>query len=794
MKPTVTRLAAAAFITLLAWLAIASVRPPAPAPADAPANAFSAERAFRDLEAISRETHPIGTEAAVRARELVTSRVRDLGLAPETQEAVALRQGFGGLTAGRVVNVLARMPGNGTEGARKALLLMAHYDSAPGSMGAGDDGSGVAALLETMRALGEGPPLANDVIFLFTDGEEAGLLGAQAFVDEHPWADEVGMVLNFEARGTHGPSLMFETSPGNGRMIATLDEHVAKPIATSYSYEIYKLLPNDTDFSPFRKAGYRGMNFAFIDDESAYHSRQDEATRISRASLQHHGDQALALARAYGDADLTSGWETPNATYFNLLGGFVTYSGSLVMPLALLALLGVVVGMVLGIRRGRASIGGFLAATALELMGAVFLGALGMFLGGWALGGPYDFRVGESWSTDQLVQLAVVFLSLGLSALLYRLYRSRLKAGNLALSGLFLGAVLALIVLSVAPGAGYLFTLPVLFSLPAAYAWLTRDDEDRSSLVGTVLAFLAAAVITLLWAPTLSLLGSALAPVAVALTGFVIFLFVAGFLAPLLPRPARGAASWVLPAVTLAAGLVLLVYGKTAQEHSPENLRPDTLFYSLDTGSGEARWLSFDRAPSEWVRQAAGGELSPQPFPRVMGDGTVPAAPAPVLDLPAPGIEARRTGDGGIEVDVRMPEGTNRAFFSLEPADAVRQLVIDGKSADIEPQPARDGEEAKPLRFLFYAPGETVRLRLTTEGDAPFTVTAASQRFGMDGVPGLELPPRQDDSMRGWGWNADSVVVASELAVSPSELGDEERADEERDGDAGESGEAATAG
>src|SRR5207237_4744598 len=116
--------------------------------------------------------------------------------------------------AGRVQNILARLPG--TNPNRKAVLILAHYDGVEAGPAAADDGAGAAALLETLRALrAQKGALTHDIIALFTDGEEAGLLGAAAFVREHPWAKDVAVVLNFEARGTSGRSFMFETGPGN---------------------------------------------------------------------------------------------------------------------------------------------------------------------------------------------------------------------------------------------------------------------------------------------------------------------------------------------------------------------------------------------------------------------------------------------------------------------------------------------------------------------------------------------------------------------------------------------------
>ena len=104
---------------------------------------------------------------------------------------------------------MARVRGTASTG---AVLLAAHYDSAPEAPGAADDGAGVAAILEAVRALRHHPPLRNDLIVVFTDGEEKGLLGARLFVRDHRWVEDVALVLDFEARGNTGPSILFETS------------------------------------------------------------------------------------------------------------------------------------------------------------------------------------------------------------------------------------------------------------------------------------------------------------------------------------------------------------------------------------------------------------------------------------------------------------------------------------------------------------------------------------------------------------------------------------------------------
>src|SRR5690606_16680614 len=196
------------------------------------------------------------------AREWIVEAFRAHGLEPEVQEDVVLRdasrnaEGRRHLHAMRVRNVVARREGaprpasEASEGAPasrpKAVALFAHYDSVPTGPGAADDAAGVAVLLETLRALKASPPLPRDVLFVVTDGEEVGLMGARAFVERHDAAKDVGVALNFEARGHRGPSLMFQTSPENGGLIRTYAEAVARPVANSAGAEVYRRMPNDT--------------------------------------------------------------------------------------------------------------------------------------------------------------------------------------------------------------------------------------------------------------------------------------------------------------------------------------------------------------------------------------------------------------------------------------------------------------------------------------------------------------------------------------------------------------------
>jgi hypothetical protein len=281
-------------------LAAIAIRPPAPRPSSAPPEVFSAARAMVDVRAIAARAHPTGSPEAARVRRYVADRFRALGL------DVSMHAGEGVddhippapnlAVAGRVVNVVAVLHGRDPQA--PALMIMCHDDSTPNSPGAADDTAGVASALEIARSLKATGPYARDVVFLVTDGEEAGLLGAQAFFAADPLRGHVGEILNMETRGDSGRAAMFETGPHNGALIAAYRQAVAHPSANSLATAIYRLMPNSTDLTRALQAGHTGMNFAFIGDELAYHTPLATPDHLDQGSLQHMGEQVLAMARA----------------------------------------------------------------------------------------------------------------------------------------------------------------------------------------------------------------------------------------------------------------------------------------------------------------------------------------------------------------------------------------------------------------------------------------------------------------------------------------------------------------
>src|SRR5690606_12612649 len=143
----------------------------------------------------------------------------------------------------------------------------------------------------------------NDLIFVFTDGEEGSKLGSRAFGD-HPWFHETGVLANLEARGTKGHSMMFGTVDQNGWLIMQLIDAVRYPVASSLGYDVYTRMPFSTDFDELRPLGMKGFDIAFTDNFAWYHTMNDRPEHISLSTLQHHGMIGLDLARHFGRLQL----------------------------------------------------------------------------------------------------------------------------------------------------------------------------------------------------------------------------------------------------------------------------------------------------------------------------------------------------------------------------------------------------------------------------------------------------------------------------------------------------------
>ena len=652
-----------AALLLLTALAVIELKPPDPVPATASPTEFSAERALAHVRAISRAPHPIGSAANTAAREYLVAQLAGLGLNPQVFQAVGVANGRRRIVIGNTRDIVGRLPGTANS---RAVMLVAHYDSVSTGPGAADDAAAVAAILEAVRALRSGPALKNDLIVLFTDGEEAGLLGADAFASSHPWFKEVGIILNFEARGNRGPSLLFETSPGNASLIAAVSEAAPHPIGSSLFYSLYKRLPNDTDFTVFSAHGTSGLNFALGENLEAYHSRLDTAENLSAGSLQHHGSYALGLSRHFGQQDLTGLHRGGDDVFFNLLGSsFFVYGESWVLPGEIIVsalLLGVIV---FGVRRSEVRLSrvllGVLPSLALLLVVPVVLAAAAwLYIRIFSARMIVSDSVANAWLLAGFALLGVC-AGVAMLAVLIR----RFSVRELTLSGLIVICALSWALALALPGGSYLLFQPLLLmTMGVLGAMLVKRGSSQAygvaGLAGT-------AVTVMLFAPMawLVYVFFTMQWITAAVVGLMIGLFCilcVSFLAMAVPS---GSARLVT-VVLLACGLFSLATGTVLSHPGPEHPRHDTIFYSLNADAHSAAWITYDRSADDWTSQFfASQPPRRQSMPDYLSGMQWPVLSSPASDLklasPVADIKAD-TKDGAfrrIRMNVRSVRNAN---------------------------------------------------------------------------------------------------------------------------------------
>jgi len=717
----------ALLLAFVAWREL----PPAPRGGDVPATEFSAERADQLLGRLLGDgaPHPIGSPANDVVRARLLEELAALGLAGEVERSWVCG---GGRVCGEVANVLARLP---AAGSGPAVLLVAHYDSVAAGPGAADDGSGVAVLLETARALLAGPPLARPVWLLFPDGEEVGLLGAEAFA-ARPHLAEVGVVLNFEARGQSGLARMFETGERNLDLVRLLAAHGRRPAATSLSYEIYRRLPNDTDFSVFKRAGLPGLNFAFIGTPLVYHTPLDDRAGLSAGTVQHQGEQALALARALA-ADPAAPAASGRAVFFDLAGlVLVRWPEIWSVPLALVALL-LLFGRAVSRRGspwqglGAGAVGPLAALAAAVAAGWLLhraLAALGAFPARWT-------------ATLDLATWSFVALGLAAAALLGRALRRR-EGWGLWTGTWTLWALAGLALALALPGASYLAIGPALVAALAGLAG--RGEEPRR--LAWLLPLATAGVLWLPLAFSLPVaMGHALLPAVAGVAAWV----GGAALVPLGAGRGRGRVGLLALAAVALAFAVLLRPAFTAE-------RPQGLSLRYVETAEAAQWTAS--APPTPELRAAGAFSSGLPLPWAARAGFV--APAPRLALPGPEIEMRAVEElaGGRRVTfvLRSPRGATQATLWL--ADGVDLRAGRVAGAPLRPELARAGGAAGRGIAIATLPAAGVELELELGGSAPVTAWIADASSGLPEA-GLPLQRARGETAVPVGAGDQTVVV-----------------------------------
>ena len=307
------------FSVFLFFLQHLSQQPPEVKGLESPPEVFSAERAYETLRYLLKENkpHPVGSELNKLIKERLIEELDKLDIKHEVQKTWACASRYA--ACAEVENLIGIIPGKTNA---PYLALMAHYDSVPMAPGAGDDGAGVVAILEAARVLKLEAPYDYPIMLLLTDAEENGLIGAEAFFGQHPLAKEVGVVLNIEGSGTAGGSMVFRTSENNELLIKSLSHEHDHAYGFSLANEIFKRMPNDTDFSVAMRANIPGMDFAFVGERNHYHTPNDNVENLDVRTIQHHGENILSASRDL----LSKDWSNMGEKYVYLGGTYGFWS------------------------------------------------------------------------------------------------------------------------------------------------------------------------------------------------------------------------------------------------------------------------------------------------------------------------------------------------------------------------------------------------------------------------------------------------------------------------------------
>jgi Zn-dependent M28 family amino/carboxypeptidase len=557
------------------------------------ATQFSQQNALSHLAKITEHPRYMGSSEHTKVRAYLVAELKKLGIEVEVTKRLAQSSKY--FSSGYVHNVIGRIKGSESmEAGNKALLLMSHYDSGThSSYGASDAGSGVVTILETIRAFLESKPVhKNDIVVMFTDGEEEGLFGAEAFVAEHPWAQHIGLVINFEARGSGGPSCMLlETNGGNSTLINQYTQAGAPyPVGNSLMYSIYKMLPNDTDLTVFREqANINGFNFAFIDDHYDYHTEQDTLERLDLSSLNHQASYSIAMLNHFKDVDLTTLNSEQDNVFFNFANiTTISYPFSWVWPLFVLAVLIWLAVTSVAAKTAAQPFKSLAIASLPAWVSVIVAGLLGYF--GWqALLAffPFYHDIPQGFTYNGHYLLAgFILLTSAFTSLLYRFFSHRVKHNSLLLSStpVLFWLLVNLGVCIYLQGAGFLILLPLFAMLALIWQLFTRSTTKQNSDSDALLYCFVSLPGIVLFAPQIPVfvigLGLSNLIIGTVFTALLSCLLFSGL------TKIRGFSylHWVL------ATLALICFAKafSMHEYTPTNKKPNHLNYVYATDQKKA--------------------------------------------------------------------------------------------------------------------------------------------------------------------------------------------------------------
>lgn len=715
-----TLLLALLYLAILAALAATPLlSAPPPLRTKTAGGTFDAIRAKGRLAQLlgDQRPHPADSAADDAVRDRLVATLTAMGLEPIVRDQMACNELYKqrGVSCARVRNVIARLgPAGG-----KAVLLNAHYDSTPFGPGAADDGIGVATLLE-VGALLKDRSLRRPVILLFNEGEELGLVGARAFLAD-PLSHGVDSLVNLEARGVTGPVNMFETSRPNAAAIAAFRAAVRRPVANSLSTDVYRLMPNYTDVNSFAERGWLTLNLAPIGNETRYHSPGDELAALDPATLQHMGDQTLALALRLANGERGARGDR----IFADIAGHGLFALPMAAGVGLLALVLLGLGPV-ATRRGRTAKG--IGVTLGSMIGSGAIGWVALTIIG-------AFRQGMFWRAQPQWTLLATYAGAVLAAgVLIATLGRRADVRQLRAAYWLIMAVLGALIGLAAPRGIVFFVVPPLLALGgmvAARWWKPAE------VVGAAAAIL---FLYLTWGEMLGLLHELLSNGPMWVFAPLASLLVVPVLIEAKPLVARAGLR-----STTAIGSALAVAGwvatAAAPAYSAERQQRFAIQHVTDAASGIGRWsvINDDEALPAAYRKAGAwrrGKLPISERERWLAD-----APA-VAGTEAPGVALLSSITNGDErtLTLRLAANGWQRVSLIAPEDSrLREAGAAGFMRPID-----QSQAGRYAIDCFGRSCEGLTLMLTFGRAAPVKLIVAGSRAGLppSAAPLLRARPR----------------------------------------------------
>jgi hypothetical protein len=725
-------------IALLLAATHLAYRPTVPLGVDAPPTIFSAQRAaaiLRDLVG-NGVPHPIGSSADARLREAIVERLSGLGYRSELQSGWVCDEG----ACGNPVNIIARLGSDSED--RSTILLVGHYDSVPAGPGASDDGAAVASMLEIARILRALPAPRHPIVLLFTDGEEAGLLGASLFVREHALSDHVKAAVNMEARGTSGPSLMFETGPANTWLMHLYESAIARPLTNSLFYVVYKRLPNDTDFTIFKAAGYQGFNFAYIGNVGRYHTPLDDAANADASSIQHQGDNALAALWALANSPALDPSPGESVFFDGFSRTLIAWPAAFTVPAALLALILLLAESAVLLRKGavtwRQALWGWAATGGTLGVGVALCSGLLALAIGLHKVPPLE---SSSWISQPLsmhiTAAAIALLAAGGAGLCLA---RRAHFWGFWMAAALQIAVLCVISAVVDPGASFPLLLTAaaaaVGALPCTVSLL--KSEAPKAWASDLAALLPALVLFGAEFPLLQFLYMALGSPAWPLSTLVLCLGTASLL-PLLARAGGTAQRIVVALAALTAlGGAMAALGMPAYSADwPERVN---LEYWLDVDTGESHYLARCDSLRLPATLAAAAHFEPISRPRFAGSASQAFyADAPLVALAPPELSAAEssgTAAARYVLHLRSARGAPEAIVVFPAAAQVGEIELAAAQGPVRTK-SRKLRSGATLLDIVGLPAAGVDFSFDAAAAAPIKVQVFDQSYDFPQQGGL---------------------------------------------------------